>query len=304
MVSQTRALRTITQYITNQELRGAMKVAISASDGFVAPYISEMLGESAVIVPDEALNDQGALDALLTSCNSLIHINSRPVDTSVARDDRESYILMREGARPILDAVDRHGSLHMIIIGTLRVHPQWEPGEEYYGLDSTLAPRDVAAEGQLWLEENALERAEAERPVSVIRASNVQGVPLSGPPGNGILHKWAFESQMGWINVPGDGSNVKDIVHVQDLVRIVDAVLNSPPPTRESFAVGSGKAIPMSDLAEIFRQRTGCEIELNQSDREEVWGVVDAWFLEERCGFRPSISLEEMIEEAFEAAGH
>tara|TARA_B100000029_G_scaffold177397_1_gene174727 strand:- start:55 stop:900 length:846 start_codon:yes stop_codon:yes gene_type:complete len=281
-----------------------MKVAISASDGFVAPYITEMLGESAVIIPDEALKDQVTLDGLLTSCNSLIHINSRPVDTSVARDDRESYILMRESARPILDAVDRHGSLHMIIIGTLRVHPQWEPGEEYYGLDSTLAPRDVAAEGQLWLEENALERAEAERPVSVIRASNVQGVPLSGPPGNGILHKWAFESQMGWINVPGDGSNVKDIVHVQDLVRIVDAVLNSPPPTRESFAVGSGKAIPMSDLAEIFRQRTGCEIELNQSDREEVWGVVDAWFLEERCGFRPSISLEEMIEEAFEAAGH
>ena len=281
-----------------------MKVAISASDGFVAPYITEMLGESAVIIPDEALNDHVTLDGLLTSCNSLIHINSRPVDTSVARDDRESYILMRESARPILDAVDRHGSLHMIIIGTLRVHPQWEPGEEYYGLDSTLAPRDVAAEGQLWLEENALERAEAERPVSVIRASNVQGVPLSGPPGNGILHKWAFESQMGWINVPGDGSNVKDIVHVQDLVRIVDAVLNSPPPTRESFAVGSGKAIPMSDLAEIFRQRTGCEIELNQSDREEVWGVVDAWFLEERCGFRPSISLEEMIEEAFEAAGH
>ncbi len=281
-----------------------MKVAISASDGFVAPYIIEMLGESAVIIPDEALKDQVTLDGLLTSCNSLIHINSRPVDTSVARDDRESYILMRESARPILDAVDRHGSLHMIIIGTLRVHPQWEPGEEYYGLDSTLAPRDVAAEGQLWLEENALERAEAERPVSVIRASNVQGVPLSGPPGNGILHKWAFESQMGWINVPGDGSNVKDIVHVQDLVRIVDAVLNSPPPTRESFAVGSGKAIPMSDLAEIFRQRTGCEIELNQSDREEVWGVVDAWFLEERCGFRPSISLEEMIEEAFEAAGH
>ena len=193
---------------------------------------------------------------------------------------------------------------HMIIIGTLRVHPQWEPGEDYYGFDSTLSPRDVAAEGQLWIEENAIERAETERPVSVIRASNVQGVPLSGPPGNGILHRWAFESQMGWINVPGDGSQVKDMVHVQDLVRVVDSVLRDPPPTRESFAVGSGKAIPMSDLAQLFAERTGCEIELNQSDREEVWGVVDAWFLEERCGFRPSISLEEMIEEAFDAANH
>lgn len=280
-----------------------MKVAVSAADGFVAPYLMEMLGDSAVPIPDDKLGEPSALDALLTPCNALIHINSRPVDSSVARDDRESLVIMREKARPILDAVDRHGSLHMIILGTLRVHPQWEPGEEYYGFDSTLAPRDVAAEGQLWIEENALERAESERPVSVIRASNVQGVPISGPPGNGILHRWAFESQMGWINVPGDGSQVKDMVHVQDLVRIVDAVLRDPPPTRESFAVGSGKAIPMSDLAELYRERTGCEIELNQSDREEVWGVVDAWFLEDRCGYRPSISLDEMIEESFEAAG-
>tara|TARA_Y100000746_G_scaffold229914_1_gene240470 strand:+ start:172 stop:1071 length:900 start_codon:yes stop_codon:yes gene_type:complete len=292
-----------TQYITCQEIRSSMKVAVSAADGFVAPYIMEMLGDSAVPIPDDKLGEPSALDALLTPCNALIHINSRPVDSSVARDDRESLVIMREKARPILDAVDRHGSLHMIILGTLRVHPQWEPGEEYYGFDSTLAPRDVAAEGQLWIEENALERAESERPVSVIRASNVQGVPISGPPGNGILHRWAFESQMGWINVPGDGSQVKDMVHVQDLVRIVDAVLRDPPPTRESFAVGSGKAIPMSDLAELYRERTGCEIELNQSDREEVWGVVDAWFLEDRCGYRPSISLDEMIEESFEAAG-
>ena len=280
-----------------------MKVAVSAADSFVAPYIMEMLGESAVPIPDDRLEDPSALDALLTPCNALIHINSRPVDTSVARDDRESLVIMREKARPILDAVDRHGSLHMIILGTLRVHPQWEPGEEYYGFDSTLAPRDVAAEGQLWIEENALERAESERPVSVIRASNVQGVPISGPPGNGILHRWSFECQMGWINVPGDGSQVKDMVHVEDLVRVVDSVLRDPPPTRESFAVGSGKAISMSDLAEVYRERTGCEIELNQNDREEVWGVVDAWFLQDRCGFRPSISLDEMIEEAFEAAG-
>jgi nucleoside-diphosphate-sugar epimerase len=93
------------------------------------------------------------------------------------------------------------------------------------------------------------------------------------------------------------------MVHVEDLVRVVDSVLRDPPPTRESFAVGSGKAISMSDLAEVYRERTGCEIELNQNDREEVWGVVDAWFLQDRCGFRPSISLDEMIEEAFEAAG-
>ena len=278
-----------------------MNVAITASDAFVAPFIVEMLGKSAVIIPDEVISDQLKLDTMLTPCNALIHINSRPVESSFERNDRQTKLEMMNAARPILDAVDRHGSLHLIIIGTLRVHPQWEPGEPFYGLDSTRAPRDTAAEGQLWMEENALDRAQTERPVSVIRASNVQGVPLSGPPGNGLLHRWANECQMGWINVPGDGSNPKDFIHVEDLVQVIGGIIQNPPLTREEIAVGSGKGISMHDLANIFQSKTGCEIELNQRDDDEVFGVVDAWVLEERLGFRPRISLEEMIDEAFEA---
>ncbi len=279
-----------------------MNIAITASDTFVAPFILEMLGKAAVVIPDEVIKDQLKLDAMLTPCNALIHINARPVESSFERDDRQTKLEMMNAARPILDAVDRHGSLHLIIIGTLRVHPQWEPGEPFYGLDSTLAPRDTAAEGQLWMEENALDRANSEKPVSIIRASNVQGVPLSGPPGNGLLHRWANECQMGWINVPGDGSNPKDFIHVEDLVQVIGGIIQNPPLTREEIAVGSGKGISMNDLANIFQSKTGCEIELNQRDDDEVFGVVDAWVLEERLGFRPRISLEEMIEEAFEAA--
>ena len=281
-----------------------MKVAITASDAFVAPYIIDALGDAAVVIPDEVLEDNVTLDVMLTPCNALIHINSRPVDTSVARNDREVKIMMREAARPVLDAVNRHGELHMIIVGTLRVHPPWSPGDDYYGPESSLSPRDTAAEGQLWIEENALERAESGRPVSVIRASNVQGVPLQGPPGNGILHRWAGESQIGWINVPGSGEDVKDLVHVEDLVRTVLSVLENPPLTRESFAVGSGKGITMSELANIYNSKTGASVELNQNSDGEVWGIVDAWFLEHRCGFRPMISLEEMIDEALEVSGY
>ena len=281
-----------------------MKVAITASDAFVAPYIIDALGDAAVVIPDEVLEDNMTLDVMLTPCNALIHINSRPVDTSVARNDREVKIMMREAARPVLDAVNRHGELHMIIVGTLRVHPPWSPGDDYYGPESSLSPRDTAAEGQLWIEENALERAESGRPVSVIRASNVQGVPLQGPPGNGILHRWASESQIGWINVPGSGDDVKDLVHVVDLVMWVVWVLENPPLTCESFAVGSGKGITMSELANIYNSKTGASVELNQNSDGEVWGIVDAWFLEHRCGFRPLISLEEMIDEALEVSGY
>ena len=284
------------------DMPGNMSVAITAADGFVAPWIAEMLGEDAIIVPDEALMQPLVLDAMLTPCKSLIHINSTVSDGLLGRDDRETMLKMRERSRPVLDAVGRHGRLHLMLVGTLRVHPQWEEGEPYYGSDSTIAPRDVAAEAQLWMEEMSLEQATPERPVSVIRASNVQGVPINGPPGNGLLHKWAEESPIGWINVPGDGSDFKDFVHVQDLVECIMRCLSDPPPTRESIAVGSGKGIQLSELAQIYTQMTGCENEFGQQVEQEVFGIVDASEIEMRLGFRPAISLEEMIREALEAA--
>ncbi len=97
---------------------------------------------------------------------------------------------------------------------------------------------------------------------------------------------------------------MKDFVHVQDLAAVIGAVLENPPLTRESMAVGSGKAISMNDLGGIFNQKSGCELELGQDESQEVFGVVDARDLEMRLGFSPQISLEEMLGEAFEFAGH
>ena len=63
-------------------------------------------------------------------------------------------------------------------------------------------------------------------------------------------------------------------MHVEDLVRVVLSVLDNPPPTRESFAVGTGKGITMNELANIYNQKTGASVELNQSSEGEVWELL------------------------------
>ena len=60
----------------------------------------------------------------------------------------------------------------------------------------------------------------------------------------------------------------------------------------------------MRDLAAIYNQMTGCEAEYGQNHDQEVFGIVDASEVEMRLGFRPTLSLEEMIRESFEASGH
>ena len=66
---------------------------------------------------------------MLASCDAVILMNAHPAQTGGGRDDRAALLAMRDAARPILEAVERHGSLHLILIGTLRVHPQATPEE-------------------------------------------------------------------------------------------------------------------------------------------------------------------------------
>jgi nucleoside-diphosphate-sugar epimerase len=279
-----------------------MRVAISGQDGFVQPHLEAALGDDLVEIPVEALSQPKILDALLTSCDAIVLMNAHP-PSSGDRGERSSLLQMRSAAKPILSAVERHGSIHLVLIGTLRVHPQATPEEPYYSSQATLAPRDVAAEGQLWVEERALEHANENAPVSVLRCSNVQGLSLETSEGHGIMHQFARDSIFGWVSVPGDGTQVKDFVHISDVIGVIMHVLGSPPPTRETLCIGSGQGAVMSEVATIYAERTGCGPQYGNDDRNEVWGVVDAWEIEQRCGFRPEVELHQMIEEAFEIAG-
>ena len=280
-----------------------MRVGISGEDDFVQPYLEAALGDDLVRIPSEALNENIQVDAMLASCDAVVLMNAHPPHSGGGRDDRAALLGMRDAARPILEAVERHGSLHLVLIGTLRVHPQATPEEPYYSSQASLAPRDIAAEGQLWVEERAIEHATEDSPVSVLRCSNVQGLRLESEEGNGILHQFARDSIFGWVSVPGDGTQMKDFVHISDLIEIVMHVLQNRPPTRETLCIGTGEGSLMSDVATLYQERTGCDPQYGNDDTHEVWGVVDAWEIEQRCGFRPSVTPAEMIEEAFKHAG-
>ena len=93
------------------------------------------------------------------------------------------------------------------------------------------------------------------------------------------------------------------MVHVKDLVGVILAVLTDPPPTREAIAVGTGHAVPMSDLAEKYAELTSCEPQFGQSEENEVWGVVDAVAITERLGYHMQIDLPSMIHEALGNVG-
>jgi nucleoside-diphosphate-sugar epimerase len=275
-----------------------MRVAISGDEGFIAHYLKEELGDECQILTPDILADEDMLPAILASCNAIVHLNGHSPDQSLERSDQEVLRLMRDEARVILKNVQSHQGIHLVLVGSLRVHPNPRKEDEYYSSESPLSPRDIAAEGQLWVEESALEHAMDTHPVSIIRTANVQGISPAENKGHGVVHHLCREAMFGFFNVPGTGEEVKDVIHVKDLASMIKSILDNPPPTRGAVAVGRGQGVRMSELAEIVSQATGASPQYNSQPGGEVWGIVDGWEMGQRIEHKPEVSIQEIIEEA------
>lgn len=273
-----------------------MKIGISGDDGFISTYLINALGDDAVVISDEVFKDGKMLDAALAGCECLVHLNGHSPINGMDRNDGEAIPIMREKALKIADAKNRHQGLHLILIGSLRVHSDnlYDP----FTGDSTLAPRDSVAEGQLWTEERCMEHAKDTHPVSVLRVSNLHGIPPEGGKGRGFLHEFARQAMTGWIAVQGSGNEIKDLVHVNDLIGVILRVAHNPPPTREAHAIGIGCEATLAQLAQPIADQNGADIQLYAKEADEIWGAVDARELSERLEWRPQISLEAILSEA------
>ncbi len=275
-----------------------MRVAISGDDGFIAHYLNEELGDDCQVLTNEMINDENILPAILASCNTIIHFNGHPPDQKMDRSNQDVLRLMRNNAKIILKSVQEHQGIHLVLVGSLRVHPNPRGEEEYYSSESPLSPRDVAAEGQLWVEEYALEYAMDTHPVTIIRTANVQGIPPDGGEGHGVVHELCREACFGFFSVPGTGEEVKDMIHVSDVARMIASIIQKPPPTRETVAIGCGQGVRMNDLAQIISEATGSSAQYNSNPGDEVWGIVDGWEMSQRVEVKPEISIQEIIQEA------
>ena len=88
------------------------------------------------------------------------------------------------------------------------------------------------------------------------------------------------------------------MIHVKDLACMIKSILENPPPTRGSVAVGRGQGVRMSELAEIVSQATGASPQYNSQPGDEVWGIVDGWEMSQKIEHKPEVSIQEIIEEA------
>jgi CDP-paratose 2-epimerase len=140
----------------------------------------------------------------------------------------------------------------------------------------------------------------------VDRCGVIAGPWQMGRVDQGVFTYWLLHHHFGrpltYIGYGGTGHQVRDLLHVADLVALVDEQL-ADPGAWDGFVgnVGGGREVSLSllETTEICRELTGAEVPIEPGDRERPGDVPlyisDCSRLFERTGWRPARGAREVL---------
>jgi len=168
--------------------------------------------------------------------------------------------------------------------------------------DDRVAPASVYAATKLAQEELVRTACSAAGlAYSILRLQNVYGEGQSlQNPYTGILSIFTNRLRQG-LDLPifEDGAETRDFVHVEDVARAILACVESPHVDGATLNVGSGRAIPVLEIARLLTRTLGKSAEPVITGEFRVGdirhNVADISALEDSTGITPAIGIEEGI---------
>jgi len=140
--------------------------------------------------------------------------------------------------------------------------------------------------------------------IAIVRPANIYGPYDNFDPENAMvipsLIRRALEGEDPFV-VWGDGSAVRDFIHVQDVVKGILLAMEKLPP--EPVNLGSGKGTSIRELVEVIlsnldhKPKVVWDISKPSGDRKRVLDISRA---KKWLGFEPEISIERGIPEVME----
>ena len=236
------------------------------------------------------------------------------------------------GTLNCLEAVRAHGA-GIVFLSTSRVYPiaaierlpyretksRFElendismPGYSRAGIAedfSLLGARSIYGATKLCSELMIQEYAEAYGMPSVIdRCGVLTGPWQMGKVDQGVIMHWVashvFERPLKYIGYGGEGKQVRDILHVNDLVPVIDAQVRELSTMRgEIYNLGGGRAcsVSLSELTELCQRATGKKVEVGcepATRRADVRiYLTNHASASRRFGFQPKATPESIVDD-------
>ena len=314
----------------------AEKALVTGGAGFIGSHLCELL-------LDEG-SEVWALDDLSTgSADNVAHLRDRPefhlvVDTVlsptvvnelvnkvdvvyhlaaavgprlIVEQPVHTIVTNLEGSEIVLDHCARFGR-RVLVASTSEVYgdhrsadPLREDARRVYG--PTTQKRWLYADSKAMDEYLALAyRQERDLDFVVARLFNTVGPRQSGRYGM-VVARFVQAAVAGTpLEIHGDGTQTRTFCHVQDTIRALAGLMDSPTTSGEIYNVGSRNWISIGELAARVLELTGSSSELQHVPYDQVYGTgIDDMLhrvpaiekIEAGIGWAPTRTLDEILED-------
>ncbi len=265
-------------------------IGVIGSSGFIGCHLMNALGDNAVSINLRSESDGKIIEKLKKlSVKKIIHLASPTPSPGI----EEFTTIIRELAERVLSIVKEVGVEQIIVISSIRVHPN---GLEKFENDSKIDPIDDYGSGKIEME-RIFSRSNI--PIITLRLSSVQGLNSEGEP-KGVVG--AFSKQIlndNCARVMGDGKAKKDLIHVSDVVNLITELLHDNY-TQMTFTspVGGDNCVTVLQLAEQMIRKSDGDIQYTRAADYELSGCVDNECLKKIVTWRPEWGVEQIIDES------
>lgn len=250
--------------------------------------------------------------------DAVIHLAAQVAVTTSVTDPRTDFMINALGTFNLLDAVRRHAPEAVFIFAsTNKVYGKIESaryelsGSRYAYVDR---PHGIDEEQPLdFLSPYGCSKGAADQytldfariygiPATAFRQSCIYGTRQFGIEDQGWVAWFTIAARLRRpITIFGDGKQVRDVLHVDDLVRAYEAAIMAPDKVKgQAFNIGGGTSqlLSLVDLIELLEQRMGRKIPLRYDDwrpgDQRVY-ISAVRKLERVLGWKPEISVAEGV---------
>jgi CDP-paratose 2-epimerase len=266
------------------------------------------------------IRERAAVERVLSErrYDAVIHLAAQVAVTTSVTDPRTEFMINALGTFNLLDAVRRHAPEAVFIFAsTNKVYGKIEgarcelQGSRYAYVDR---PHGIDEEQPLdFLSPYGCSKGAADQytldfarmygiAATSFRQSCIYGTRQFGIEDQGWVAWFTIASRLRRpITIYGDGKQVRDVLHVDDLVRAYEAAIMSPDKIKgQAFNIGGGTSqlLSLVDLVGLLEQRMGRKIPLRYDDwrpgDQRVY-ISDVRKLERVLGWKPEISVAEGV---------
>lgn len=255
-----------------------------------------------------SVRDQSLVTELVDKCDIVIHLAAAVGVKLILDRPSHSIHTNVNGTENVLHAASSHNKL-VVIASTSEVYGKAEKTpfseDDDLVLGSTANLRWSYACAKI-LDECLTLAYSQEGKVSaiIVRLFNTTGPRQTGRYGM-VLPSFVTQAlQDKPILVHGTGEQRRCFAHVRDVVESMVRLIDTPEAVGQVFNIGNDQEISIWDLAHLVRDAVGSQSEIRKVPYDEVFAfgfedmqrrVPDVSKLERCIGFRPRISLDEII---------